>query len=96
VRIVPPGASMQYRFHVHRILPGWRLVIGDGGFPAATSEDQWTFTRAREAADTNPDVRDAVARGLLPVQDRRPVLGPRRRSGTGRSPHPLMTRPVGN
>jgi hypothetical protein len=53
---------MQYRFHVHRILPDWRLVIGDGGIPAATSEDQWTFTRAREAADTTPDVRDAVAR----------------------------------
>jgi hypothetical protein len=62
VRIVPSGAPMQYRFHVHRTLPDWRLVIGDGRFPAATSEDQWTFTRARAAADTNPDVQDAVAR----------------------------------
>lgn len=53
---------MLYRFHVHRTLPAWRLVIGDAsGFPAATSEDQWTFTRARGAADTNPDVRDVVA-----------------------------------
>ena len=53
---------MQYRFHVHRTLPDWRLVIGDGGFPAATSADQWTFTRAREAADANADIRGAVAR----------------------------------
>ena len=54
---------MLYRFHVHRILPAWRLVIGEAsGFPPGTAEDQWTFTRSRSAADTNPDVRDAVAR----------------------------------
>jgi hypothetical protein len=54
---------MLYRFHVHRTLPAWRLVTGEAsGFPTATSADQWTFTRARGAADTNPDVRDAVAR----------------------------------
>jgi hypothetical protein len=52
---------MLYRFHIHRTLPAWRLVIrDDGGFPAATSADQWTLTRARAAADTNSDVRDAV------------------------------------
>jgi hypothetical protein len=54
---------MLYRFHVHRTLPAWRLVIGEpGGFPAATSPTQWTFTRTRTAADTNPDVREAVTR----------------------------------
>lgn len=53
---------MLYRFHVHRTLPAWRLVIRDGaGFPAATSADQWTFTRVRPADDTNADVREAVA-----------------------------------
>lgn len=52
---------MLYRFHVHRMLPAWRLAIRDGaGFPAATTAEQWTFTRARPADDTNADVRDAV------------------------------------
>lgn len=48
-----------YRFHVHKHLSSWRLVIhADRGFPAETSEDQWTFTRARVAADTNTDIRN--------------------------------------
>ncbi|MFZ5731972.1 MAG: hypothetical protein ACOY4O_04490 [Pseudomonadota bacterium] len=47
-----------YRFHVHKHLDAWRLVIrADRGFPPETSEDQWTFTRARAASDTNPDIR---------------------------------------
>ena len=39
------------------------MAAGDrdgAGFPAATSADQWTFSRARSAEDTNADVRDAV------------------------------------
>lgn len=52
---------MKYLFHTHGILPGWRLVVRDDeGMPAATREDQWTITRSRAAADTNPDVRKDV------------------------------------
>jgi hypothetical protein len=51
-----------YRFHVHKELPAWRLVIRDDlGFPKDTAPDAWTFTRAREEADVNADVRDAIA-----------------------------------
>jgi hypothetical protein len=52
---------MKYLFHTHSILPGWRLVVReDVGMPAATTEDEWTITRSRLAADTNPDVRKEV------------------------------------
>jgi hypothetical protein len=52
---------MKYLFHTHSILPGWRLVVReDMGMPAATTEDEWTITRSRLAADTNPDVRKEV------------------------------------
>jgi len=52
---------MSYRFHVHRALPAFRLVTADGaGFPAQAAEADWRFTRARERADTNPDVARLV------------------------------------
>ena len=52
---------MNYRFHVHRTKPAYRLVTADGaGFPEGANLDDWRFTRAREAADTNPDVARLV------------------------------------
>jgi hypothetical protein len=54
---------MRYAFYVHRDLPRWRLVIGDEGtFPERTSAERWRYTRTREEAETNPDVRDEVRR----------------------------------
>lgn len=54
-------AGVRYLFHVHRVVPGWRLVIRDDlGMPAETSADQWSFTRSRTAEDTNADVRREV------------------------------------
>ncbi len=52
---------MKYLFHVHRDIPAWRLVCRDDrAFPDGTTEAEWRFTRARDAADTNPDVRHEV------------------------------------
>jgi hypothetical protein len=52
---------MRYLFHVHRTVQSWRLVIRDDtGMPAQTSAEQWEFTRARSAEDTNTDVRREV------------------------------------
>ncbi len=51
----------QYLFHVHKSVPRWRLVISSGlGFPRATTADEWRFTRARTADDTNTEVRGMV------------------------------------
>ena len=46
-----------YRFHVHKTLPEWRLVIRGDAFPTDTEPSQWDFTRERSGNDTNPDVR---------------------------------------
>jgi len=52
---------MSYRFHVHRVLPAFRLVTADGaGFPAQAAEADWRFTRTRERADIHPDVARLV------------------------------------
>jgi hypothetical protein len=52
---------MNYLFHVHKRLPGWRLVIrADMGMPSATAASQWQLTRERTVGDTNPDVRREV------------------------------------
>jgi hypothetical protein len=52
---------MKYLFYVHREIASWRMVCRDDrGFPKDTTEDEWQFTRARDAADTNPDVRNEV------------------------------------
>lgn len=46
-----------YLFHVHRHLPAWRLVVrAQKPFPQDAVAEDWLFTRARAAADTNPDV----------------------------------------
>lgn len=46
-----------YLFHVHRDVPAWRLVVGaQEPFPQDAVAEDWLFTRARTAADTNPDV----------------------------------------
>lgn len=51
----------QYLFHVHKTAPKWRLVIrADVGFPSATTEEEWRFTRARTADDTNAEVREMI------------------------------------
>jgi hypothetical protein len=52
---------VRYLFHVHRTVPRWRLVIReDTGMPAATTAEQWRFTRARTGDDVNPDIRHEV------------------------------------
>jgi hypothetical protein len=53
---------MAYRFHVHARRPSWRLVTRDDlAFPAEAMPQDWTFTRAREEADVNADVRGEIA-----------------------------------
>ncbi len=48
----------RYLFHTHRAATAWRLVLSEGAAaPDGYAPDDWTFTRARAAADTNPDVR---------------------------------------
>jgi hypothetical protein len=52
---------VNYRFHVHRAKPAYRLVTADGaGFPDGADPEDWRFTRVRERADTNPDVARLV------------------------------------
>jgi len=47
-----------YRFHVHKAVPAWRLVLLAGAkAPPGLREVDWRFTRARTAGDTNPDIR---------------------------------------
>ena len=53
--------ELEYLFHVHKTVPLWRLVISKTkGFPAETSSDEWRFTRARTAEDTNVEVREMI------------------------------------
>jgi hypothetical protein len=52
-----------YRFFVHLNHPSYRLVTkADAPFPAGASEQDWRFTRARDAGDVNAEVREAVER----------------------------------
>lgn len=52
---------MNYRFHVHRTKPAFRLVTADGaGFPDGAAPDDWRFTLSRPRAQTNPDVAKLV------------------------------------
>ena len=52
-----------YKFFVHGRHGDYRLVVkADAPFPSGTSEDDWRFTRSREAADVNAEVREAVER----------------------------------
>lgn len=52
---------MNYRFHVHRARPAYRLVTADGaGFPEAADPEDWRLTRTRSRADTAPDVARLV------------------------------------
>lgn len=61
VRTLSMDDEVNYLFHVHRHVPRWRLVIrSDLGFPEETTADEWRFTRARLADDTNVEVRDMI------------------------------------
>jgi hypothetical protein len=47
-----------YLFHVHALVPAWRLVLLRGASaPRGAILADWRFTLARAAEDTNPDVR---------------------------------------
>ena len=47
-----------YRFYLHTTATAWRLVRHDEArVPPGFVEDDWRFTRARIAADTNADIR---------------------------------------
>ncbi len=51
----------QYLFYVHKTVPRWRLVITSKiGFPSTTKAEEWRFTRARTADDTNTEVREMI------------------------------------
>lgn len=53
--------ELEYLFHVHKTVPLWRLVISKStGFPAETTAEEWSFTRARTAEDTNVEVREMI------------------------------------
>ncbi|WP_374468218.1 hypothetical protein [Phenylobacterium sp.] len=53
---------MRYSFYVYRRDPRYRLVIEDGApWPEGARSEDWDHTRTRDAGDTNPDVRTAVA-----------------------------------
>lgn len=53
---------MRYRFHVHKRLPHWRLVLAEGSAPPAGCViDDWTYSRTREQDDIQADVREQVA-----------------------------------
>ncbi len=49
----------RYRFHVHRRRPAYRLVTA-ATFPPEGRIEDWSFTRERDAADVNADVRRMV------------------------------------
>jgi hypothetical protein len=52
-----------YRFFVHLHHPAYRLVTrADAPFPVGASEQDWRFTRAREASDVNAEVRETIGR----------------------------------
>ena len=53
--------ELEYLFHVHKTVPLWRLVISKTkGFPDQTTVEEWRFTRARTADDTNVEVREMI------------------------------------
>lgn len=53
--------EFEYLFHVHKTVRRWRLVIRKSkGFPAETTAEEWRFTRARTAEDTNVEVREMI------------------------------------
>ena len=53
--------ELEYLFHVHKTVPLWRLVIRKSkGFPSETTPDEWRFSRARTAEDTNVEVREMI------------------------------------
>jgi len=53
---------MRYRFHVHKRLRNWRLVLAEGAAPPAGCViEDWAFSRTREHDDTQVDVREQVA-----------------------------------
>ena len=55
--------TLWYKFFVHVLHPGYRLVVGaDLPFPSGTSEDEWKLTQSREAGDVNAEVGEAVDR----------------------------------
>ena len=56
----PQPGSVPYRFHVHRRLSGWRLVLKDDSLPDGVRADEWRFTRARSAQDTALDTRREI------------------------------------
>lgn len=57
----PATGKALYKFFVHVRHPSYRLVTkADAPFPDGASEDEWRFTRAREAGDVNAEVREAV------------------------------------
>jgi hypothetical protein len=50
--------QQRYRFHVHKALPYWRLVLVAGAAqPAGMNNDEWEFTRERDGVDTNDNVK---------------------------------------
>ncbi len=50
-----------YHFYVHAHLPAWRLVRnGAEAWPSDAVAEDWVFTRARAAGDTNANVRAMV------------------------------------
>jgi hypothetical protein len=60
----PQPGEAPYRFHVHRGVQGWRLVLRGDSFPEGLRADEWRFTRARSTEDTAPDTRSEIeARG---------------------------------
>lgn len=53
--------DFEYLFHVHKTVPLWRLVIRKSiGYPPETTKEEWRFTRARTAEDTNVEVREMI------------------------------------
>lgn len=57
-------SSGPYRFHVHRRVPEWRLVLREDLLPDGVCLDDWHFTRARAERDTSADTRREIeARG---------------------------------
>lgn len=48
---------------MHVRFPDYRLVVkADAPFPHETREEEWRFTRSRDAGDVNSEVREAVDR----------------------------------
>jgi hypothetical protein len=62
IEVVMSTEPSQYLFHVHKALPRrWLGVKKDLGFPGAAKPEEWQFTSACSAEDTNPKVREMIA-----------------------------------